>query len=267
MLEESKITFKLIESSRKKHAESEHEYRAVLSRDEPLGFDEVINECIRDNHLSESAVNLRRHFEMVLDSMIQHTLNDGRSRRVDGYFTLRMDIAGNFARPDAEFDPVQHRLAFNFTPAKRLRAMVRKSWPVNEQKRPHGKIDRVYSAPDGEIGKLRYGADIVIEGHDLLLVGQDAVHLFIDFRSDPFGTRQTTYEFGCDVKENTDTRLVVEFPKSVILKPELVIGCTGQICRFEFSKDTKKERAHGRRADVCFVEPIDVATKYINSDD
>ena len=44
-------------------------------------------------------------FEMVLDSMIAHTLKDGRTRRIDDSFSLRLDIAGSFDRPDAQFDP------------------------------------------------------------------------------------------------------------------------------------------------------------------
>ena len=108
----------------------------------------------------------------------------------------------------------------------------------------------------GGIGKLKYGADIVIEGHDLKLIEQDAVHLFVTFKRDPFGVGNgpTTHEFGCDVKKNTDTRLVVAFPESSVLTPDLALGQPGQVARFEFSKTTKKNaRQHGRRADVIFV--------------
>ena len=56
------------------------------------------------------------------------------------------------------------------------------------------------------------------------------------------------------MKENTDTRLVVEFPKSRVLTPDVAIGQPGQLARFEFSTETKKgKHHHGRRADVIFV--------------
>ena len=68
----------------------------------------------------------------------------------------------------------------------------------------------------------------------------------------PLGTDEVIRE--C-VQENTDTRLVVAFPTSPVLTPDLVLGQPGQVARFEFSKTTKKNaRQHGRRADVTFAE-------------
>ena len=258
MSNEQRLTFSLIESSRRKGKDgAARAYRAVMKRDKPLGTDEVIMECVKDAGLEEKKVGqVRRNFEMVLDSMISHTLQDGRTRRIGDYFSLRLDITGSFDRPDAKFDPAKHSLTLNFVTPKCLRRMAREEWPVNERRKPIGKIDKVYSAPDGEIGKLKFGADIVIEGHDLKLKDGDAVHLFLTYKRDPFGLDKgpTTHEFGCDVKENTDTRLVVAFPTSPVLTPELAIGQPGQVARFEFTKRTKKNKTqHGRRADVIFV--------------
>ena len=84
----------------------------------------------------------------------------------------------------------------------------------------------------------------------------DEIHLFVTYKRDPFGLDKgpTTHQFGCDVKENTDTRLVVAFPSSPVLTPELAVGQPGQVARFEFTKRTKKNKTqHGRRADVVFV--------------
>ena len=255
---EPRLTFSLVESNRRKGKEaSVRAYRAVMKREKPLGTDEIILECVKDAGIEEKkAGQVRRNFEMVLDSMISHTLQDGRTRRIGDYFSLRLDITGSFDRPDAKFDPAKHSLTLNFVTPKCLRRMAREEWPVNERRKPIGKIDKVYSAPDGEIGKLKFGADIVIEGHDLKLKNGDAVHLFLTYKRDPFGLDKgpTTHEFGCDVKENTDTRLVVAFPTSPVLTPELAIGQPGQVARFEFTKRTKKNKTqHGRRADVIFV--------------
>ena len=255
---EPRLTFSLVESNRRKSKEaSVRAYRAVMKREKPLGTDEIILECVKDAGIEEKkAGQVRRNFEMVLDSMISHTLQDGRTRRIGDYFSLRLDITGSFDRPDAKFDPAKHSLTLNFVTPKCLRRMAREEWPVNERRKPIGKIDKVYSAPDGEIGKLKFGADIVIEGHDLKLKDGDAVHLFLTYKRDPFGLDKgpTTHEFGCDVKENTDTRLVVAFPTSPVLTPELAIGQPGQVARFEFTKRTKKNKTqHGRRADVIFV--------------
>jgi len=259
MSDEQRLTFSLVESTRRKSKDgTARTYRAVLKREKPLGTDEIIEECIADLGLKNSPGQLRRDFEAVLDSMIEHTLKDGRTRRIDGLFSLRLDIAGSFDRPDAEFDPAKHALTLNYVTPKALRTMKRKEWPVNERKRPIGKIDKVYSAPDGEIGKIKIDTDIVIEGHDLKLQKGDAVHLFVTFKCDPFGidSKIKVHEFGCDVKENTDTKLVVAFPTSPLLSPELILGQPGQVARFEFSKISKKskgQRQHGRRANVTFV--------------
>ena len=255
---EPRLTFSLIESSRRKSKEgAAHTYRAVMKREKPLGMDEVIKECVEGAGLEKKmAGQVRRNFEMVLDSMIAHTLQDGRTRRIGDYFSLRLDITGSFDRPDARFDPEKHSLTLNFVTPKRLRKMTRKECPVNEWRKPIGKIDKVYSVPDGEIGRLKFGADIVIEGHDLKLKEGDDIHLFVEYKRDPFKISKgpTKYHFGCDVKENTDTRLVVAFPTSPVLTPELAIGQPGQIARFEFTKRTKKGKTqHGRRADVIFV--------------
>ena len=255
---ESRLTFSLIESSRRKGKDgSVRAYRAVMKRDKPLGTDEVIKECVEGAGLEKKmAGQVRRNFEMVLDSIIAHTLQDGRTRRIGDYFSLRLDIAGSFDRPDDRFDPAKHSLTLNFVTPKCLRRMTREEWPVNEWRKPIGKIDKVYSAPDGEIGKLKFGADIVIEGHDLRLKEGDEVHLFLEYKRDPFKISKgpTKYHFGCDVKENTDTRLVVAFPTSPVLTPELAVGQPGQVARFEFTKRTKKNKTqHGRRADVIFV--------------
>ena len=255
---ESRLTFSLIEASRRKGKDgAARAYRAVMKREKPLGTDEVIKECAKDAGLGEEkAGQIRRNFEMVLDSMISHTLQDGRTRRIGDYFSLQLDIVGSFDRPDAQFDPAKHSLTLNFVTPKCLRRMTRKECPVNEWRKPIGKIGKVYSAPDGEIGKLKFGADIVIEGHDLKLNEGDEIHLFVEYKRDPFKISKgpTRYHFGCDIKENTDTRLVVAFPISPVLTPELAVGQPGQIARFEFTKRTKKNKQHhGRRADVIFV--------------
>lgn len=247
---EQSLSYNLVQSSRRKgSSQSEtasREYRAVLKREAPLGTDEIIAECIRDYRLPNSAESLRHAVEIVLTSMIEHTRRDGRCRRLDDFLTLRMDITGSFPRPDAEFNPMVNTLSLSFQAARRLKAVKRKTWPRNEKRRPRGKISAVYS-PSGEIGTLKYGADIVVEGHDLLLVGQDALTLFITLR-------EGTFEFGLDIKENTDTRIVAAFPASPMLKPDFVVGAQGQVAHFAYTSSSHlKGQLHGRRCDVVFV--------------
>ena len=247
---EQSITFNLVETKAKKGKDGKDSasraYRAVLKHGPALSMDEVIEECVRDYRLPEHPLVVKRIVESVLESMVEHTLADGRNRSLGDYLTLRLDISGSFPRPDAAFDPARNALALSFQEAPRLRSMKRKTWPVNGQKRPFGKIDAVYSV-GGEIGRLIVGRDIVIEGHDLKLVGQDIVSLFVNFK-------EGTFQYPCDVKENTDTRLVVAFPRSRTLKPDVLVGLKGQVARFGYSSSSsRKGPLHGRRANVTFV--------------
>lgn len=51
---ESRLTFSLIESSRRKGKDgSARAYRAFMKREKPLGTDEVIMECVKDAGLEE----------------------------------------------------------------------------------------------------------------------------------------------------------------------------------------------------------------------
>ena len=119
-------------------------YRAVLHREEKaLGIDEVMKECIADSHLNVEPWQLKLHFLAVLDSMIRHTVEDGRCRRIDDYFTLRLDIKGAFDRFDAPFDQKRQKLTLNLQSLKKLRNVVRKEPPENEMPHPEGRFDSV----------------------------------------------------------------------------------------------------------------------------
>ena len=90
---EPRLTFSLIESNRRASKDGANRtYRAVLKREKPLGTDEVIRECVQEAGLGDREGQVRRMFEMVLDSMIAHTLQDGRTRRIEsaGVCPLRL---------------------------------------------------------------------------------------------------------------------------------------------------------------------------------
>ena len=75
--------------------------------------------------------------------MMRHTVGDGRCRRIDDYFTLRLDIKGAFDRFDAPFDQKRQKLTLNLQSLKKLRNVVRKEPPENEMPHPEGRFDSV----------------------------------------------------------------------------------------------------------------------------
>lgn len=221
-------------------------YRAVLHREKTLGLDEVLKECIADSHLNVDLWQLKLHFLAVLDSMIRHTAEDGCCRRIDDYFTLRLDIKGGFDRFDAPFDPKRHRLTLNLQSLKKLRQVVRKELPVNQMPHPEGRFERVGTL-GGEAGMVEFGKDIVIEGHELTLSEHDCVQMLIEL---PEGER--TYD--CALKENTYGRLVVGFPIGLLERRGDCVGKQVTIIRMAFSENRGPGHAHGRRAKVLIVD-------------
>ena len=50
--------------------------------------------------------------------MVERTLTDGRSRRIDDFFTVRLDMKGTAERFDEPFNPSRHKFTINFQKAR-----------------------------------------------------------------------------------------------------------------------------------------------------
>jgi len=168
---ESELTYQLIKV--KSPLATTDAYRAVTNH-KPLSADETLAEIAARTGLDPA--RLKYYGGSILDAMAQGVIADGRSRRFGDWLEMRLDLGGKFTRIDEEFDPDRHHLTIGVVPKAALCAHTRHAVPVNVRKRPRGRIDYV-TWPGGEKGELKYGADILIYGHDLTMQSIDSVDL------------------------------------------------------------------------------------------
>ena len=142
----------------------------------------------------------------VLESMIEKTLDDGRTRRFRDYFELKLDMKGAFDEADGQFDPDKHKVKLTLRPLKRLRETVKTGTPENRKKPPRAHIDVVRSETSEE-GEVKKGEDLIITGKNLKLVNLSEV-VFVDIIT--LKGRMGTSISAERLKENTETRLVVD---------------------------------------------------------
>ena len=100
-----KLNFHLVPMSGvAKRAESEKKFRAEFVRGHGegdnrgvLGVDDVLSEAIEAHRLTGiSPAMLKLYVEAVLQTMIDKTVEDGRTRRFDDYLSVSLKIHGGF---------------------------------------------------------------------------------------------------------------------------------------------------------------------------
>lgn len=108
----------------------------------------------------------------IIHAMAELVMRDGISRRLGDMFEMRLEIKGSFDRPDESFSPYRHRLQLKLIPLNGINRYSRQTPPVNTQKKPRGRIESV-SFEGGDIGKIKFGQDIIIRGKDLKFLRGD----------------------------------------------------------------------------------------------
>lgn len=227
--------------------------RAILGHDEVMGGDEVFAEIAEQFGGMASASKLRHDFEMVLGMIVENTLADGRSRRIGNLMATRLDIVGTFDRLDEAYDKNKHSLRVNFVGLKEAKGLQRSNAPVNILPSPRGRIKAVYSE-GGEIGVVHFGRRIVLEGVGMRLSSHGIVALRIytpEFKDE--------MNYQCDIVENSDTRLVCEFPESPYLTLKMFLAAKkGKVIRIPWESEAANSRgtgkAIGRHVTVKFAE-------------
>ena len=98
-------------------------YKPSLNRGATLGTSEVIAEFIERDDLKDkiSAGAFKVYVRGLLASMVENTLIDGRSRRIDDFFTVRLDMKGTAERHDEPYNPYKHKFTIKFQKARRFR--------------------------------------------------------------------------------------------------------------------------------------------------
>lgn len=97
------------------------EYRAVIENDGiVLGTEDVVKEACEQMRGIYPPSLVKSVFLGVLDSIRTNILKDGIRRRIDGYFSARLDLHGKFDGMDAPVDP-SHGAAVTFETLGRYR--------------------------------------------------------------------------------------------------------------------------------------------------
>ena len=154
-------------------AQSGGGYRAYLKtgQGDAVGFDGVVEEAIDRGFVfgmkSEAVKSVVRG---VLNSMITRVMQDGRTRRIDDFFSVSMKVHGKFEDMHDDFDPERHELALSLKQLSAFRPSFKNIKVTNPN---HKRQFRIYSVKAaGENVKNRHvywGRDIIIKGADFRL--------------------------------------------------------------------------------------------------
>ena len=233
-------------------------YKPSLNRGATLGTDEVIAEFLKKEDLDGKVPPsmLRIYVRGLLESMVENTLIDGRNRRIDDFFTVRLDMKGTADRHDEPYNPYKHKFTINFQKARRFSEKSKKHTvkvigkPVCEIPPSRSIIKNAHSQ-GGEIGEVYIGRQIIIEGKDLSLCPSSQVALKVNYP-----VQAMMYD--CEIVSATPEKIVVESPKRFETKymRESAIGLTGEVVLYLHDpRRRNRQAAHGSRFKVKFVRP------------
>ena len=233
-------------------------FKPSLNRGETIRTEALMAEFIEAEGLSRmyTPSTLALTVKRLLAHMVQGTLTDGRSRRIDDFFTDRLDMKGTAESINEPYDPRRHKFTINFQKARRfsekssLHCVEVLGEPVCEVPLSRSSIKSAHSLGAGN-GEVYIGRQIVLEGKNLSLNPESRVALAVDY---PVGTAQ----FACDIVSWDDGRIVVESPKRFEMKymRESVIGLTGEVILYlNDPRHRRRQAAHGSRFKVKFVRP------------
>ena len=159
-----------------KRAESEKKFRAEFVRGSGegdnrgvLGVDEILSEAIEAHRLTGiSPEMLRLYVEAVLQTMIDKTVEDGRTRRFDDYLSVSLKIHGGFKEKSDDYDFDRHSLALTVQALNAFRPNLSSIYPVNVNRKKLFRLSYV-TAADGKHGnhEIVYGQDFIIRGTGL----------------------------------------------------------------------------------------------------
>ena len=154
-------------------AQSAGGYRAYLKtgKGDALEFDDVVAEAIdRGFVIGMKPEAVKGVVRGVLQSMIARVMDDGRTRRIDDFFSVSMKVHGKFEDEHDDFDPERHKLALSLKQLNAFRPSFKNVTATNPD---HKKQFRIYSIKaDDENAKnhnVYWGRDIIIKGADFWL--------------------------------------------------------------------------------------------------
>ena len=233
-------------------------FKPSLKRGKTLDTMDVINEFIGSSGLRDtiSPNALAIYVRGLLKSMVEGVLTDGRSRRIDDFFTVRLDMKGTAESYNEPFNPRKHKFTINFQKSRRFSEKSQQhdvkiiGEPVCEVPLSRSVIKNVHSYGAGP-SEVYIGRQIILEGKDLTLNPNSRVALSVDY---PVGTAT----FACEISDSGPDYVIVESPRRFSMKymRESVIGLTGEIILYlNDPRNRRRQAAHGSRFKVKFTRP------------
>jgi len=182
-------------------------------RDQPIDIDGVISETLETHQWSIDPELLKLYLRGVLFSMLKNTAEDGRTRKIDDFFSVSLNIHGRFAKRTDDFDPAVHKLKLMMRPLVAFRMLGSKAdvVPVNVQRIPMFRITS-FTAADG-----KHKSHTVVFGQDLVVKG---TNLTIDKSAGGFVALNAIYSGGevasrgltANVISHSDTEIRIAWP-------------------------------------------------------
>ena len=156
-------------------------------------FPHAMEEVVREHHLGLSPKTLQMYTEMVLSTMIENTLKDGHSRRLDNYFTLQVDVKGRFDEKGSDFDPARHKIVLTLKPLSGLRRKASRDLvPYTKNNGPKVSLESLRSASTPDSEWLKWGDDLVITGENLDMLDGDELNYLLRCQDGDVGTGTLT---------------------------------------------------------------------------
>lgn len=175
---EGKLEFELSPVSGALKAQGGFRAKFGANASEVVDFDEVIKEAKADGAFFGVSEDLMKLFVRgVLQSMIDNTCKDGRTRKIDDYLSISLKVHGKFEEPDEDFNPEKHELALTLKPLSAFRPKNMPLVPVNRKRRRQFRVYSVLDAvnPDKGINHVYYGHEFIVKGSDFLKDGGTSV--------------------------------------------------------------------------------------------
>lgn len=176
-----------------------------------LGVDRVLAEAIEAHHLNGVSPDmLKLYVEAVLQTMIDKTVEDGRTRRFDDYLSVSLKIHGGFEERSDDYDFDRHSLALTVQALNAFRPNLSSIYPVNVNRKKLFRLSYV-TAADGKHGnhEIVYGQDFIIRGTGLDMPKQ--WYIVCHVRRE----KNVQETLDVDVKKRTENEILCNWPEGL----------------------------------------------------
>lgn len=175
-----------------------------------VGVDDVIAETLERCHYGIPPDLLKLYVKSVLQTMIDKTVEDGRTRRFDDYLSVGLGIHGGFNDRTDDFDFDRHSLGLTIRPLNAFRPSLDSIYPVNVNRLKQFRLSYVTAADGRHTNhQIVYGEDFIIRGSGLNMPELWGVTCHVNRGPNEYDS------VAIEVKERADGQLLCAWPEEV----------------------------------------------------